>query len=158
MMAATFLTKSGLEKLKQQVEELKTQKRRLSEEVGRAREYGDLRENAEYHAAKERLQQVLEKIGDLEFKLSHVQVIDSKQLPEGVATLGTRVTVKELTLNRQEEYILVGTDESDPAAGKISVISPLGKAFVGHKVKEKVSVTLPAGTRSYQILAVKPIE
>jgi len=158
LMAATFLTKSGLEKLKQQVEELKTQKRRLSEEVGRAREYGDLRENAEYHAAKERLQQVLEKIGDLEFKLSHVQVIDSKQLPEGVATLGTRVTVKELTLNRQEEYILVGTDESDPAAGKISVISPLGKAFVGHKVKEKVSVTLPAGTRSYQILAVKPIE
>ena len=157
-MAATFITKSGLEKLKLQVEGLKAQKRRLSEEMGRAREHGDLRENAEYHAAKERLQQVLEKIGDLEFKLANVNVVDPRQLPEGVATMGTRVTVKELTSQREERYILVGPDESDPASGKISVMSPVGKAFLGHKVKETVSLTLPAGTRSYQIIAVEPFE
>jgi transcription elongation factor GreA len=157
-MAATYLTRAGVAKLERQLEELKYQKRRLSEEMGKAREYGDLRENAEYHAAKERLQQVLAKIGELEFKLANVQVIDPKQLEEGVATLGTQVTVKDLTSSRQEQYILVGSDESEPAAGKISVQSPLGRAFLGHKVKEEVRVILPVGTRSYQILAIQPAE
>ena len=157
-MAATFLTRAGIAKLEQQLEELKRQKRQLSQEVGKAREHGDLRENAEYHAAKERLQQVLAKIGDLEFKLANVQVVDPRQLTDGLATIGTKVTVKELSSGREEKYILVGTDESDPPSGKISVQSPLGKAFLGHKVKEQVQVILPAGARSYQILAVGPAE
>ncbi len=156
-MAATYLTKAGVEKLEKELTELKAQKRRLSEEVGRAREHGDLRENAEYQYGKERLQQVLERIGDLEFKLSHVQVVDPTQHAKDIATLGTQVTVKDLTSRREEKYILVGSDESDPAAGKISVASPLGKGFLGRKVKEEVSITLPAGVRSYRILAVEPI-
>ena len=157
-MAATYLTKEGIAKLQKQLEDLKSQKRRLSKEVGVAREYGDLRENAEYHAAKERLQQVLEKISDLEYKLSNVQVVDPSQLPDGVATLGTWLKVKEMASGKEESYILVGPDESDPASGKISSLSPLGKAFLGHKVKDTVSVPLPAGTRSYQILSIQPIE
>ncbi len=154
-MAGTYLTRAGVAKLEEQLKELRGQKRRLSEEVGKAREHGDLRENAEYHAAKERLQQVLEKISDLEFKLSHVQMVDPSQHEKGVATLGTQVTVKDLSTGRQEVYILMGPDESDPSQGKISMLSPLGKAFLGHRVKERVSVTLPAGLRSYQILAVR---
>ncbi len=157
-MAATYLTKSGVTKLEMELKELKAQKRRLSEEVGKAREHGDLRENAEYHAAKERLQQVLERIGDLEFKLSHVNLVDPFQHEKGVATLGTQVTVKDLSSGRQEKYILIGPDESDPTNGKISAASPLGKAFLGRKVKEKVTVPLPAGARSYQIVAVEPVE
>ncbi len=157
-MAVTFLTKSGVEKLRQQLEEFKAKKRRLSEEVGSAREYGDLRENAEYHVAKERLQQILQKISDLEFKLSHVHVVDPQELIDGVATLGTQVTVKDLSSNDEEKYLLVGSEESDPASGRISVQSPLGKAFVGRKVKEKVEVSLPIGVRSYQILSIQPIE
>ena len=157
-MAATYLTKSGVAKLEMELKELKIQKRRLSEEVGKAREHGDLRENAEYHAAKERLQQVLDRIADLEFKLSHVQVVDSSQHEKGVATLGTQVTVKELSSGQQEKYILIGPDESDPTNGKISSASPLGKAFLGRKVKEKVTVYLPAGARSYQIVSVEPVE
>jgi len=157
-MAGTYLTKAGVAKLEQELKELKAQKRRLSEEVGRAREHGDLRENAEYHAAKERLSQILAKIGDLEFKLSNVHVVDPTQHGKGVATLGTRVTVKDLTHDREEIYILVGSEESDPAAGKISMQSPLGRAFLGHRVKEKVSAALPAGPRPYQILAVEPLE
>ena len=155
-MAATYLTTAGLEKLQKELEELKRQKRRLSEEVGRAREWGDLRENAEYHAAKERLQQVLQRINDLELKLVHVEVVEPGKLKKGIATLGTRVTVKDLTTGGEERYTLVGPDESDPTDGKISVTSPLGKAFLGHKVKEKVSVVSPAGVRPYQILAIEP--
>lgn len=157
-MAATYLSKAGLAKLQEELEELKKHKRRLSQEVGKAREWGDLRENGEYHAAKERLGQVLQKIGELEFKLSNVQIIESSQLREGVVSIGTEIRVKDLTRNKEETYILVGADESDPAGGKISILSPLGKAFVGHKVNEKVTVILPAGQRPYQILSVKAAE
>ena len=153
-MSATYLTKEGLAKLEQELKELGAQKRRLSKEIGVAREWGDLRENAEYHAAKERLQQVLERISELEFKLANVQVVDPTQHEKGLATLGTRVTVKDLKTGREEKYILVGPDETDPSAGKISVQSPLGRGFLGHKINEKVTVTLPAGSREYQILAV----
>ena len=154
-MAGTYLTKAGLAKMEEELKELKSQKRELSQEVGKAREWGDLRENAEYHAAKERLQQVLSKIGDLEFKLSNVNVVDPALHEKGVATLGTQVTVKDLSKDQEEKYILVGPDEIDPAALKISIQSPLGKAFLGRRVNEKVTVTLPAGSRSYQILAVE---
>lgn len=157
-MASTYLTKSGVAKLEKDLKDLHTQKRRLSEEIGWARELGDLRENAEYHAAKERLQQVLEKIGELQFKLSNVQVVDPKLHAKDVASLGMQVTVKDLSSGREERYILVGSDESDPASGKISVISPLGKAFLGRKVKEKMTVNLPGGAFPYQILAVEPAE
>ena len=157
-MAGTYLTKAGLTKLEQELKELRSQKRRLSQEVGKAREWGDLRENAEYHAAKERLQQVLSRIGDLEFKLSDVHVVDPTQHEKGVATFGTRVTVKDLTRDREEIYILVGPDESDPGSGKISIQSPLGKAFLGRKIKERVTVTLPAGPRPYLIISVELVE
>ncbi|MBI3615406.1 MAG: transcription elongation factor GreA [Candidatus Omnitrophica bacterium] len=154
-MAATYLTKAGLAKLEEELKELKSQKHKLSKDVGTAREWGDLRENAEYHAAKERLQQVLSRISDLEFKLSNVNVVDPTQHEKGVATLGTQVTVKDLTRDREEKYILVGPDETDPAAGKISIQSPLGKAFLGRKIKEKVTVLLPAGPRPYLIISVE---
>ncbi len=155
---ATYLTKEGLAKLEKELEELKSQKRRLSKEVGVAREFGDLRENAEYHAAKERLQQVLQKTGELEYKLSNVQVVDPKELPEGLATLGARIKVKDLSGDREESYSLVGPEESDPASGKISFQSPLGKAFLGRHVGDQVNAQLPGGTRSYKILSIQPME
>ncbi len=157
-MAGTYLTKQGLEKIEGQLKELRAQKRQLSVEIGKARELGDLRENGEYHAARERLQQVLQKIGELESKLAHVNVVDPSQLKTDAAVLGTQVKVKDLTTSKEETYILVGPDESDPAAGKISIESPLGKAFLGHKVKEEVTVTLPGGSRPYKILAIQPVE
>lgn len=157
-MAATYLTKAGVVKLEQELKDLKGQKRRLSAEVGKAREHGDLRENAEYQYTKERLQQVLQRIADLEMKLSHVEVIDSSRLVDGLATLGTQVHVKDLSTGAREKYILVGPDESDPSARKISVQSPLGKAFLGRKVKEKVTVSLPGGSLTYEILSIQPFE
>ena len=153
-MAGTHLTKAGLEKLQEQLKELHAQKRQLSKDVGTAREWGDLRENAEYHAAKERLQQVLAKISDIDFKLSNVQMVDPTQHEKGVASLGMKLVVKDLTRDREEIYILVGAEESDPASGRISIASPLGKAFLGRKPKEKVTVSLPAGPRPYLIIAI----
>ncbi|MCM8794196.1 MAG: transcription elongation factor GreA [Candidatus Omnitrophica bacterium] len=157
-MGATYITKEGLAKIEKTLKELKEQKRRLSEEVGRAREHGDLRENAEYHAAKERLQQVIHKINELELKLTHVEVVDPTQLQKDTAVLGAKVTVKDMKSSKEETYTLVSADESDPASGKISVLSPMGKAFLGHKVKEKVTVNLPGGTYSYQIIAIQSAE
>lgn len=157
-MPGTYLTKDGLAKLQLQLKDLHAQKRKLSKEVGVARELGDLRENAEYHAAKERLQQVVERINDLEFKLANVQMMDSSQFVDGLATLGTRVKVKDLKSGSEEVYTLVGPDESDPVAGKISIQSPLGKAFLGHKVKEEVTANLPGGAFKFRIISVEPME
>ncbi len=155
---ATYLTKAGVAKLEQGLKDLRTQKRTLVEEVRKAREHGDLRENAEYHAAKERLAQVVEKIVDLQYKLSYVEVVDPNQHKSDAAILGTRVTVKDLTTGEEEQYVLVGPDEADPVAGRISMISPLGKAFLGRKVNEKVTAQLPVGSRSFQILAIESTE
>lgn len=154
----TYLTKAGVVKLEQELKDLRGQRRMLEEEVRKAREHGDLRENAEYHAAKERLTQVMEKLTDLQYKLSDVTVVNPAQHKTDAAILGTRVTVKDLTTGDKDVYTLVGPDESDPPSGKISMISPLGRAFLGRKVKEKVTAQLPAGPRTFEILSVEPVE
>jgi transcription elongation factor GreA len=154
-MASTYLTPAGIAKLEKELAELKKQKRQLSQEVGVAREMGDLRENAEYHAAKERLQHLLERISEIEFKLSNVQVIDSSQLDSSMASVGMKLKVKELASGKEENYTLVGAEEADPANGKISFQSPLGRAFLGHKVNEEVTAILPAGSRTYRILSIE---
>lgn len=151
----TYLTKAGVIKLETELKELTRKKWELSREVGIAREHGDLRENAEYQTAKERLAQLMERIGDIQFKLSNVQVVDPTQHKKGIATMGTKVRVRDLKAKSEETYLLVGPDESDPAAGKISVESPLGRAFLGRKVKEKVTATLPSGPRPFQILGIE---
>ena len=155
---ATYLTKAGVIKLETELKELRHQRRALEEELRIARDHGDLRENGEYHAAKERLTQVMEKLTELQYKLAHVEVVDPTQQKTDAAILGTRVTVKDLTTGSKDKYILVGPDEADPAAGKISMVSPLGRAFLGHKVKEKVTATLPAGPRAFEILSIEPVE
>jgi len=152
---ATYLTKAGVVKLEAELKELRHQRRVLEEEVRIARDHGDLRENAEYHAAKERLTQVMEKLTDLQYKLSNVEVVDPTQHKTDAAILGTRVTVKDLSTGSKDQYTLVGPDEADPAAGKISMVSPLGRAFLGRKVKEKVVAALPAGPRTFEILAIE---
>lgn len=155
---ATYLTKAGVVKLEAELKELRKQRRTLEEEVRIARDHGDLRENAEYHAAKERLTQVMEKLTGLQYKLSEVHVVDPSQYKTDTAILGTRVTVKDLSSDSKDRYILVGPDEADPAAGRISMISPLGRAFLGRKVKERVTATLPAGPREFEILSIEAVE
>ena len=155
-MGATYLSRQGHQDLLKRLEELKKQKRELSQEVGRARELGDLRENAEFHAARERLAQVLRQIDELEMKLSQVQIVDDLKLPADEAHLGRKVTVKDPALGVEETFIFVGPDESDPANGKISVASPLGKGLLGHKAGERVKVQLPKSVVTFEILKIEP--
>lgn len=155
---STYLTKQGVVKLEADLKELRGQKRVLMEEVRKAREHGDLRENGEYQAAKERLTQVVEKIAQLQYKLADVNVVDPSHYKTDTAILGTRVTVKDLATGGQDKYILVGPDEADPANGKISMQSPMGRAFLGRKAGEKVTAALPAGPRAFEILSIEPVE
>jgi transcription elongation factor GreA len=155
----TYLTKSGIAKLEKELTELTKQKRELSAEVEKARAHGDLRENAEYQYGKEKLAQVVGKMGQIQAKLADVKLVDPKKSgANNTATIGARIKVKDLTTQDEDTYVLVGPDESDPAAGKISIESPMGRAFLGKKVKEKVSAALPAGPRPFQILSVQPDE
>ena len=154
----TYLTKAGVVKLEAELKDLRRQRRALEEEIRIARDHGDLRENGEYQAAKERLTQVMEKLTELQYKLSDVSVVDPRDHKSDAAILGTRVTVKDLGTGDKDAYILVGPDESDPAAGRISMVSPLGRAFLGHKKGEKVTAALPAGPRTFEILSIEPVE
>lgn len=154
MAEPTYLTRAGLAKMQQGLAELQRQKRRLSEEVGVARQLGDLRENAEYHAAKEQLQQVLDRISDLSWKLSHVRLTDDLPITDGTAALGCQVTVKDETTGRETAYTLVGPDEADPTKGYLSIQSPIGHALLGRKANATVTVPLPAGPRTFQIVAI----
>ncbi|PIQ82210.1 MAG: transcription elongation factor GreA [Candidatus Omnitrophica bacterium CG11_big_fil_rev_8_21_14_0_20_64_10] len=154
----TFLTPAGVAKLEAELKALAQQKRQLSKEVEIARAHGDLRENGEYHAAKERLTQVMGKIGQIQMKLADVRVVDPSQLDSDLATLGKKVTVKDLSSGKKEVYVLASPDEADPGAGRISVASPMGKAFLGAKAKQKVTAQLPGGAFSYQILSIEADE
>lgn len=153
MPEQTYLTRAGLAKLQKEAEDLQREKRRLSEEVGRAAQLGDLRENAEYHAAKEKLQQVLDRLNDLSWKLAHVQLVDDVPLTDGKAALGCRITVKD-PAGKELTFTLVGPDEADPATGQLSIASPIGKALLGQKASTAVTVQLPAGPKTFQILSV----
>lgn len=154
----TYLTKAGLIKMEAELKELRAQKRILTEEVRKAREHGDLRENGEFHAAKERLTQIVERITVIQYKLADLQVVNPSDHKTDAAILGTRVKVKDLSTGDEDTYTLVGPDEADPVSGKISMVSPLGRAFLGHKPKEKVTAVLPAGPRDFLILSVEPVE
>lgn len=154
-MGAIYLTSEGYENLKKELKFLKTTRRRqLSEEIGRAREFGDLSENAEYDAAKEAQAFNEKKIAELEEKLAHAQILDESAMAKDRALIGATVTLKDLDSKEELRYTLVSELESDFSQGKISVTSPVGKALLGHKKDEVVEVKIPAGTLKYKIAEI----
>jgi transcription elongation factor GreA len=152
-MADTYLTRAGYEKLKSDLAGLMKQKTQLSLDIGEAREKGDLKENAEYHSAKEKMGEVMGRIGQIQDKLQSAKLIDDLDTPKDTVAIGTQVTLEDPDGDTME-YALVGEDESDPAEGKISVQSPLAQGLLGKKVKQTVEVALPAGPRQFKILKV----
>ena len=154
-MSVTYISREGKKKLEQDLKELKKQKEILSGEVAEAREKGDLKENAEYHAAKERLTDVMNRIGQLTDSLSSSRLTDELEIAKDTVQIGVQITLEDEDKDKQE-WILVGQAESDPAAGKISVDSPLAQGLLGHKVGETVTVDLPAGPMKFKILKTKP--
>lgn len=154
-MTETFLTRAGYEKLRIEVEELKKRKVQLSLDIGEAREKGDLSENAEYHSAKDKLAEVMGRISLIQDKLEGAKFIDDIKTPKDTVSIGRSVTVKDED-GDESTYTLVGTDESDPDQGRISVYSPLAQGLLHKKVGEKVSIEMPAGARQFQVLKVGP--
>lgn len=154
-MGYTYLTRAGLTKLQDELKALQKQRRELIGEVERARGLGDLRENAEYHAARERLQHVTQRLAELDAKLTQVQLIDELQVAEDEARIGISVTLRDLKTQEEFSYLLIGPDEADPANGKLSIASPLGKSLLGKKKGEQVTLMLPNTVVPYLLVDLK---
>ena len=129
----------------------------LPKEIQRAREYGDLRENAEYKAAKERQSYLQARIGQLHTRLAALTRMNLDKIPHDKVGLGSLVKLRETTTGKDISYEIVTPEESDPAQGKISPSSPIGKCLLNHEEGDVVEVTVPSGTREYEILSLVTI-
>ena len=151
------LTHRGAEQLKAELKQLKSVDRpRIIQAIAEAREHGDLKENAEYHAAKEQQSFAEGRIQEIEAKLSNAQIIDVTSLkPTGKVVFGATVELIELSSDEQTVYQIVGEDEADIKAGRISIGSPIARALIGKSEGDEVTVMAPAGARDYEIVEVR---
>lgn len=159
-MTKVPMTRFGAEKLKEELNRLKTVERpRLIQEIAEARSHGDLKENAEYHAAKERQSFVEGRIQEIEQKLSLAHVIDISALNnEGKVIFGATVKLVNTKTDEELRYQIVGEDEADIKAGKISVHSPIARALIGKLTGDVALVQTPSGQVEFEILEVDLIE
>ena len=149
------ITRQGYEKQKKELERLKKIERPQNiRAIEEARAHGDLSENAEYAAAKDRQSFLEGRIGELEFKLANADIIDPDKLSKEKATFGSGVILENIDTGETVEYQLVGSDESDIEQGRISVSSPLGKAIIGKKPGDDLTLDVPAGKRSYELIEI----
>ncbi len=150
------ITRKGLEKLRQELHDILTVKRPKNiKAIEEARSHGDLSENAEYHAAKERQSFLEGKINELEMAISRSEVIEIDKEQTEKIIFGTTVELRNIDNNRNVIYQLVGPYESDPENGKISVTSPLGKALIGKEEEDAIKVKTPGGVQEFEILEIK---
>lgn len=149
------LTKEGLEKLQKELEYLKNDKRKeIVESIRIALSFGDLSENSEYDEAKTQQAKVEGRIQELEEMLKNVKVISDDQISTDLVNIGAKVLVFNSTKNMDVEYTIVGSTEAAPLQHKISDMSPIGKALIGHKVGESVTVETPAGEVVLEIMSI----
>ena len=145
------MTPAGVDKLRAELARLKEERPKISREIGIARDHGDLSENAEYHAAKERQGMVEARIKDIEDKLARAEVIDPSSLSGDLVRFGATVTLTNLDTDEEVTYQIVGADEADINQGTISISAPLARALIGRNLGDEVTVKLPGGTRTYEI-------
>ena len=153
------ITSQGLEKLKKELEELKNIKRpKIVEAIAEARGHGDLKENAEYHAAKEEQSKIEGRIIEINDLIARANVIDVTKLEKKDNVIfGSTVHLIDLEINIKKTYKIVGKDEADATKNYIYFRSPMGKALIGKKKKETIIVTTPAGEKKFEIIEVKYI-
>ncbi|MCG8413525.1 MAG: transcription elongation factor GreA [Pseudomonadales bacterium] len=158
-MAKVPMTTQGAERLREELNELKSVTRpKISAAIAEAREHGDLRENAEYHAAREQQSFCEGRITEIESKLADSEIIDVTKIePSGRVIFGTTVTLYNLETEETVTYQIVGEDEADVPAGKISVGSPIARALMGKNEGDEVTVKAPAGDVDYEIESVEHI-
>lgn len=158
-MSKVPLTEQGAERLREELKRLKSVDRpRVVEAIAVAREHGDLKENAEYHAAKEQQGLIEARIRDIEAKLSNAQIIDVTTLtPDGRVVFGATVRLFEEDSEAESTYRIVGEDEADIRSGLLSISAPMARALIGKSEGDSVEVTTPAGTKRYDIISVEYI-
>ncbi len=151
-----ILTKDGLKKLQDELENLKSVRRiEVAERIKQAIAFGDISENSEYDDAKNEQAFIEGRIQELEQKLRNVEVISEEKKPKNLVTMGCKVVVRDMEFNEDMEYTLVGTAEADPEAMRISNESPVGAAILGQRIGKIVEVQAPVGTIKYKILKIK---
>jgi len=149
-------TREGLEKLKQELHNILTVERpRNIKAIEEARSHGDLSENAEYHAAKEKQSFLEAKINELEMAISRSEVIEIDTGQTETIIFGTTVELRKIANNQNVKYQLVGPYESDPESGRISVTSPLGKALIGKEEGDDIKIKTPGGVQEFEILEIR---
>ena len=154
-MSDVYLTKEGYEKLKEELARLNNEKAEIAREVEDTRAQGDLKENAGYHAAKERHGIILNRRHDLQTKLHTATLVDNLEVNKDHIRLGATVTMVDEASKNQLIYTLGSVDEADPGQGRISVSSPLAQGLLGAKAGEKVRIKLPSGEKVLNILKVE---
>ena len=156
MVVRIPMTVNGHASMQKRLHHLKRIERpKIVKEIEIAREHGDLSENAEYHAAKEKQSHIEGKIQELEDKLSRSEVIDPSKLNEEHVVFGATVTLIDSDTEEESVYMIVGEDEADIKSGLISITAPLARALIGHHVDDEVTVKTPRGLRSYEILKLE---
>jgi len=151
------MTLAGAEKLRAELSDLKQVKRpAVIAAIAEAREHGDLKENAEYHAAREQQGFIEGRIKDIEAKLSHAQIIDVTTLnANGKVVFGATVVLLDINTDEENTYQIVGVDEADIKINKISVSSPVARALIGKEEGDEVVMEVPGGTHEFEILEVR---
>ena len=158
-MSKSAITKDGEAAIKERLAKLKFEERpKISESISEARAHGDLKENAEYHAAKELQGLVEAKIAEIESSLANAQVIDVKDIPEtGRVVFGATIKLFDFENDKSVTYKIVGNLESDPEIGLISIDTPIAQGLLGKYVGDEVTISTPAGSISYEVEKVSHI-
>ena len=150
------MTPAGYEKLKQELQRLKTVERPANvKEIEEARSHGDISENAEFHAAKERQAHLAARIAQIDDKLARAQVIEPANQDASQVRFGATVLLCDTATGEEVRYTIVGEDEANAGSGSISVTSPVAQALIGRGVEDEVSVRVPKGMREFEILEIR---
>ena len=155
-MSRVPITREGYARMRDELDRLKREDRvQIIKEIQAARSHGDISENAEYHAAREKQGWIEAKIRDLENKLAESEITDVRKGPQSRVSFGVTVCLEDVQTGDQKTYQIVGPHESDIAKGRISITSPLARAMLGKEVNDEVVVRAPAGTMEYEILSIE---
>ena len=154
-MGDVYLSREGYERLREELEMLKTVRRReISRAIGEARAHGDLSENAEYDAAKDAQGYNEKHISELENTLSHARILEDENIPSDEVLIGATVRLHDLDSGEEFDYTFVAEEEADFGQNKISITSPVGSGLLGHKENETVEIKVPAGVLRYKVLKI----
>jgi transcription elongation factor GreA len=150
------MTPQGFQALEAELKRLKSEERpKIVRAIEEARAHGDLSENAEYHAAKERQAQIETRLAQIADRLARAQVIDSRGQSAEAVRFGATVVLEDIESGEEVEYTVVGEDESDASRGRISISSPVARALLGKAVEDQVQVQVPRGTREFEIRQIR---